>query len=139
MNRLRVVLVISGVLVMAYAVGGALTDPGVKPFGVLSFLVAVLVAHDLLWMPVVLLAGALLTRFATPLWRTLAITVAALLVVAVPLTVAARPADNPSVLPLDYGRNLLLLLAVIAVTGIVAAITSRIRKRMERPADPDGR
>lgn len=57
--RTRVVLIAVGAAVIAYAIGGALADA--QP-GVAVFLLAVLVAHDALWMPAVLAAGALLAR-----------------------------------------------------------------------------
>ncbi|WP_249999154.1 hypothetical protein [Actinoplanes sp. M2I2] len=145
MTRLRAALVGSGALLMAYAVAGALTDPGVKPFGVVLFLAAVLVAHDAVWMPVVLAAGALLGRFVArrhrPVVRAAALMAASLLVVAVPLVVAVRPADNPSVLPLAYGRDLVLTLAALAAgTILVVAFRGlRSRKRTERTAGRDDR
>lgn len=128
MTWLRRALIGFGVLVTAYGIWGVLPEPGV-----LLFLAAVVVAHDLVWMPVVLLAGAFLRR---PVARMAALVAASVLVVGVPLVVAARPADNPSVLPLDYGRNLLAVLAGIAVAGVVFR---RGRKRTERVAGREDR
>ncbi|MDY7089619.1 MAG: hypothetical protein SYR96_31505 [Actinomycetota bacterium] len=131
MTGLRRALIVSGVLVTAYGIWGVLPDPGV-----LLFLAAMVVAHDLVWMPVVLLTGAVLRR---PIARTVALAAASVLVVGLPLVVARRPADNPSVLPLDYGRNLLAVLAGIVVAGALTAGLGRIRKRTERPAGRDDR
>ena len=128
MTLLRRALIGFGVLVTAYGIWGVLPEPGV-----LLFLAAVVVAYDLVWMPVVLLAGAVLRR---PVARMAALVAASVLVVGVPLVVAARPADNPSVLPLDYGRNLLAVLAGIAVAG---AVFRRGRKRTERVAGREDR
>ena len=40
-----------------------------------------------------------------------------------------RRADNPSLLPLDYGRNLAAVLAVIALAAACAVVVSRLRTR----------
>lgn len=60
MSAVRGTLVTIGALTMAYAVAGVLTAAGTHPAGVLIFLVAVLVAHDAIWMPAVLAVVALL-------------------------------------------------------------------------------
>jgi hypothetical protein len=57
--KTRVVLVAAGALLIAYAMIGALTDDQADPIGMAVFLVAVLVGHDLVWMPAVLAAVAL--------------------------------------------------------------------------------
>jgi hypothetical protein len=59
---MRRALVAVGVLVMVFAVAGALTDHDVRRFGVLVFLVGVLVWHDFLVMPVVIAVSALVGR-----------------------------------------------------------------------------
>ena len=64
--RVRAGLVVTGVLIMAYAVTGGLGDRDVRPGGVLLFLAAVLVGHDAVWMPILLAGVSLLAR---P-WRT---------------------------------------------------------------------
>ncbi|GAA2645178.1 hypothetical protein [Paractinoplanes durhamensis] len=53
--RVRVGLVTAGAVLIAYAIVGTLTA---DPIGILVFLIAVLVAHDALWMPAVLLVVA---------------------------------------------------------------------------------
>ena len=52
--RTRVALVAVGAVLIAYAMVGVLTDADADPIGMLVFLLAVLVGHDLLWMPVAL-------------------------------------------------------------------------------------
>jgi len=59
---MRRALVALGVLVMAFAVAGALTDDDVRRFGVVAFLVGVLVWHDLLVMPLVIAGAAVVGR-----------------------------------------------------------------------------
>lgn len=61
--RIRVVLVAVGAVLLAYGIVGALTDADADPIGMAAFLLAVLVIHDLLWMPAV----SLITRG----WKTL--------------------------------------------------------------------
>jgi hypothetical protein len=115
---MRRVLIAVGVVVMGFAVVGALTDDGFDPVGVVVFLGGVVIAHDLVLMPLVLAAGALIERFVPGPART-AVRVAALCglaltVVAAPLVAGfGRVADDPSVLPRPYGRGLLLALALV--------------------------
>ncbi|MBU2663692.1 hypothetical protein KOI35_09250 [Actinoplanes bogorensis] len=120
MTRIRRALIVAGALVTAYGLAGVLFDPGV-----LLFLAAVVVFHDLVWMPVVLAFGALVAR---PVARFVAIVAASVLVVGVPLVVAQPPAGNPSVLPLDYGRNLLFVLAALLAAAVLVAAYRRRRR-----------
>ncbi|MCO8274051.1 hypothetical protein M1L60_25965 [Actinoplanes sp. TRM 88003] len=133
MTTVRRVLIGAGGLVMAYAVIGALTDADLKG-GAYVFLVAVLVAHDAVLLPLTLAAGALIGRFVpvrsrTPVRAALLIGLA-VTVVATPLVLGrGRVADNPSILPLDYGRGLLEIYAAIGLgTGLAWAVR-RIRAR----------
>jgi hypothetical protein len=125
--------------VMGYAVIGALVDLGGRIGGVLLFLVAVLVVHDGIWLPGVLLTDRVLNRVVPERHRrfvkTAAIVTAGVTLPALPLAFGfGRTADNPSALPLDYGRNLaLVLLGVAVATGVVVlsrknSTTSRGRK-----------
>ncbi|MEU1888573.1 hypothetical protein [Micromonospora sp. WMMD987] len=122
--RIRVALVAVGLLTMGYAVVGALVDPDLSPAGVLLFLAGVLVGHDLVWMLGLSAVGALLARFVPhrhrPLARIAAISAATVTVVALPLVLGfGRSPDNPSALPLPYGRNLaVVLLLVVAATAL---------------------
>jgi hypothetical protein len=130
----RITLIASGTLVMAYAVSGALTDKDVK-FGALLFLVGVLVFHDALFLPLTIGAGALLgllvpAGLRTPV-RVAGVISLALTVVALPLVLGrGRVADNPSILPLNYGRGLLVIFAAIWVAAAVAVV---VRRRRVRP------
>jgi hypothetical protein len=58
--RLRVALAAVGVLAIGYGLFGLLATPGNHPVGHALFLTAVLVAHDAVLMPLVLLGGALI-------------------------------------------------------------------------------
>ncbi|MFC4066206.1 hypothetical protein [Actinoplanes subglobosus] len=129
---------------MGYAVAGALHDPDVEPAGVLIFLVAVLLAHDLIWMPAVLATGALLARHVPRRHRPAVITAilcaVSVTVVALPLVLGfGRPPDNPSALPLPYPRNLLAVLLALAVAAVLRRWWVANRKDSERPGEPGGR
>jgi hypothetical protein len=119
----RRALIAGGALVMLYAVGGALFDGEVNKVGVPAFLIAVIVLHDGVFMPVVLGAGALINRLAAPRWRA-SVQVAALVsiavsLVALPLVLGyGREPANPSALPLPYERGLLLILGLIWVFAL---------------------
>jgi hypothetical protein len=140
----RRVLVAAGILIMGYAVTGALLDPDLAPAGVLAFLAGALVVHDLIWMPVVLAVGAVLTRLVPPRRRPVVIaatiSAAAVTIVALPLVLGfGHPADNPSALPSPYGRNLaLVLLGVVAVAALSWRGRAAGRKNSERPGGDDG-
>ncbi len=132
----RRALVAVGALVMAYAVAGALADPDVRPVGQLLFLVGVLVAHDAVLLPVAIGVGALIGRFvpvaARAAVRAAAFVTAALLAVAVPLVLGyGRRPDDPSTLPLDYGRGLAATLVVVWAASLTGAL---VRRRADRRA-----
>jgi hypothetical protein len=124
--RARPVLVAAGVVLMGYAVAGALTDPGVDPAGVLFFLAGVLVAHDVAWMAVTLAAGAVITGLVPARHRAVAraaaISAAAVTVVALPLVPG-------------LGRSVSRDLAVVLLLVAVAAALSAVRKKSERPGE----
>ncbi len=126
---MRRLLIGAGALLMAYAVGGALLDPQVDPVGVTIFLAAVLVAHDVVFLPLVLAAGVPVER---PALRYAGVVGLAVLVVGLPLALGfGRVPDNPSVLPLPYGRNLLLILGLVALAALLPTAARRIRKQSE--------
>ena len=126
MKTVRRTLIASGALVIAYAVSGALNDADVT-FGALVFLVAVLVIHDGLFLPLTIAVGILIgripARLRTPV-RIAAVISLAVTVVALPLVLGrGRVPDNPSVLPLPYGRGLLMIYTIIWATAAVVVLT----------------
>ena len=133
MRTARRTLIASGALVIAYAVSGAVADDDLKA-GALVFLAAVLVAHDGLLLPLVIGAGALIGRILAPgprgPVRVAAVISLAVTIVAVPLVLGrGRVPGNPSVLPLDYGRGLLVVYTLIwATTAVVVAVRHRRRR-----------
>jgi hypothetical protein len=135
-KAVRGTLIAAGALLMGYAVSGALGDTDVT-VGALVFLVAVLVLHDGLFLPLAMGAGLLIDRIPTVLRtpvRAAAVVSLAVTVVALPLVLGVgRVPDNPSVLPLPYGRGLLVIYAVVWSAAAVAAMAGRRRARRHRP------
>lgn len=135
---MRRALIVAGVLTAGYGVGSALLDDDVKLGGVVLFLAAVLVVHDLVLLPAVLGLGALLARFVPPRARA---AVQAAGVVVLPVTLVAlplvlgygRPPDNPSALPLPYGRGLLVVLAAVLAGGLAVHGLRRVLTRRPTP------
>jgi hypothetical protein len=122
---------------MAYAVVGAVTDRSDRIGGHLIFLVAVLLGHDWVLMPLAIAIGALITRAVPRQARAVTATAAyvsgVLVVVALPLVLGlGRRPDDPSALPLNYGRGLLISLAVVWLAA-GATLLYRRRRRSVRP------
>lgn len=93
-------------------------------------------AHDLIWAPaVVVMAAATSFLVPAPARRPVRIGLAfsALLVLVSWPAVRGygRRSNNPSLLPLDYTRNLLLLLGLVWLTVLVA-VTGRRRRTRRR-------
>jgi len=132
MRWVRRALIAAGTGVMAYAVVGLLTDPVTDLPRQLLFLGGVLVAHEAVFLPLVLGAGWLVGRwvpapFRTPV-RTAGIVSLALAVVALPFVLGyGRRPDDPSALPLDYGRGVLILLAIVWAAALGWAAVRWVR------------
>jgi hypothetical protein len=130
----RRLLIAAGVLIMGYAVAGALLDSDVNLVGVPIFLIAVLVLHDGVFLPLVLGAGGLVRRFVPPPWRgavrAAGIISLAVSIVALPLVLGyGRSAGNPSLLPRAYGPALAAVLALVwlVTLGLHGARIRRVR------------
>lgn len=110
-----------GVAAMLWAAYLTLTGgKATNPVGVATWLVAGLVLHDAVLAPAVVAAGWVLARVLPPWLRapvqTGALVVGVLTLASVPLLLGrGRRPDNPSADPLDYPRNLLLVVAVVVV------------------------
>lgn len=118
----RLLLGAAGIAVAGYGAYGLLTDGGANPVGQFVFLGVLLVGHDFVIVPAVILAGVALARWVpavarTPVRAALVVS-AAVSVVALPFIVGAgRIADNPSAFPQSYGRGLAVILAVVWVAA----------------------
>jgi hypothetical protein len=121
---MRRLLIAAGALLMAYAMSGALLDSEVNKAGVAVFLAAVVVAHDGLFMPIVLAAGRVVRSFWVPAVISLPV-----LVVGLPLALGfGRSPDNPSALPLPYARNLIVTVGLIWLSALLARAVRAIRR-----------
>jgi hypothetical protein len=131
---MRAALLVIGLAVTAYGAYGWLTQDGARPLGQLVFLGVLLVTHDFVIVPAVVLAGVALARWVpdvarTPVRAALVVS-AAVTVVALPFVIGAgRIADNPSAFPQHYGRGLAVILAVVwAAAAVWAAVNVRRRR-----------
>jgi hypothetical protein len=116
-----------GAPVMAFGVGGLLTnDHATRPTVWVRWLLEFLVLHDGVFVPLTIAAGFLLTRVAPPRIRP---PVQAAAIVSVTVTLASIPvlggygklANNPSLVPLNYGRNLAIVLGGVWAVALLAA------------------
>lgn len=103
------------------------------PYPVLVWLGGAVLLHDALIGPLVMAAGLLAAALpGRAVVRGALVTGGALLVIALPaLLRPGRPA-NPSVLPLPYGRNLLILLALTAAAALAGVLRARRTARTRR-------
>lgn len=137
------------VSVVRYAVGGlGLVLIGIGAWrvaeqpdlvGVLVWLAGAVVLHDGIIAPLVLGVGLLLVgRSQRGLVRGALIVGGALVFVTLPLLLRPGAAPNPSALPLPYGRNLAVVLAVVAaVAGAIALVRWWRARPQRRPAGDD--
>lgn len=104
----------------------------------LTWFLGGVILHDGVLVPVTLLAGAVLARLLPQLYRGL---VQGALVLSATVTIALLPllsgrgldADDPSQQPLSYGRNLVVVLAIVwAVTAVLV-----LRRVLRAHAKPD--
>ncbi|WP_371477482.1 hypothetical protein [Kitasatospora sp. NBC_00315] len=126
---LRLLTALGGIALMAYGSYGLLHDHYVTdPADVLWWALGGLVLHDGLWLPLVCLVGARVA--GGPVLRAWLIVAATLTAVGLPAVLRAGPdRGNPTLLPLPYLRNLLLLLAATALVALVLAGARLIRRR----------
>ncbi|MFE3032173.1 hypothetical protein ACFXKY_11020 [Streptomyces canus] len=129
---MKVTRVLVGAVGVAFmGVGVSLLTDVRDPTGVLVWLGGAVALHDVLIAPLVLLAGLLLVRGRVrgPV-RGALVVMGALTVVALPVLLRPGRRANASVLPLDYPRNWLIALAVVAtVTALVPAVRALTRRR----------
>ncbi|MEU2078473.1 hypothetical protein [Streptomyces sp. NPDC013489] len=106
------------------------------PVGVVVWLAGAVVLHDGLIAPLVLAVGLLLVgRAERGVLRGALIVAGSLTLVALPLLVRPGAPPNPSALPLPYGRNLVIVLGVVATVVAAAILVRRWRARPQRGSD----
>ncbi len=127
----------AGTAIFAFGLVGLLRDARQTiPGDWLTWTAGGLVLHDAVLVPAVLAAGYVLSRLVAPALRagaqaTLAVC-AAVALTSVPVLLAeGRRADNPSLLPHDYGANLALVLAAILAAGLLLTLV-RARRAASR-------
>lgn len=124
-HTVRRVVVVTGVVVLAIGLRGIITDRFLThPVNWALFFLGGALAHDLLLAPAVAVLGTLARHVPAgvrpPVLGGMVVS-GLLTAVALPVVLGlGKRADNPSQLPLDYHRNLLLLLALVwAVVGLL--------------------
>ncbi|KJK54050.1 hypothetical protein [Streptomyces sp. NRRL F-4428] len=114
---------------MLIGVGGWHLAAQPDPYAVLVWLGGALVLHDVFVAPLVLAAGLLVAAGAAGrAVRAALITAGAVVLVVLPLLLRPGAPPNPSALPLPYGRNLLLVLAAVAVVTLASLLFVRRRQ-----------
>ncbi|HKD96599.1 MAG TPA: hypothetical protein VKB69_03255 [Micromonosporaceae bacterium] len=132
MRTARVLLGLAGAGLLAYGAYGLVAGPDTDPGRQSLWMLAAVVGHDFVLIPLAIGVGWLATRLV-PVWARGAANAALLVtlalgVVAVPFIVKAGTfPDNPSLLPLDYGRGLLVALGATWLAAAVAALVNRHR------------
>jgi hypothetical protein len=136
----RGVLLLGGLALLGFGVQGFLTEPYLdgQRIGVLLWAAGGIVLHDGVWVPLVLLVGALLVRAVPERVRGAVLvgllTAAALTVVGLPAAIRENDHNgNATLLPLPYLRNWLLLLGVVGVAVLIAVVFLLLRTRPRHP------
>ncbi|MEP6658449.1 MAG: hypothetical protein ABJD24_00860 [Acidimicrobiales bacterium] len=134
-SRWFVPCLVSGWLVMGFGVTRALSDSrDAHPFALVVHVVAFDLAHDLLVVPLILVVGwgigrALPAVARGPVRSACAVS-AMFVVVAYPLVRRwGRRPTNSSALPLAYGRNLVLVLAMVWAVALAAIVIRVVHLR----------
>lgn len=108
-----------------------------RPVPWLTFFLGANVLTDLVVAPVVIVVGLLLARVVRPRIRPYVVSglviSGVVLLVGVPLVRGyGRRSDNPSILPLDYTRGLLITLAAVWAAVTLLAIVRERRRPQPR-------
>ena len=126
---------IAGVALFAFGLIGLLRNATqTLPGDWLAWVAGAVVVHDAIVAPLVLACGFLLHRLVPAsarggLQATLAVC-AIVALVSVPVLLAkGRVADNPSLLPHDYPRNLAIVLALVLAAGTLLTLARVARAR----------
>jgi hypothetical protein len=125
----------TGGALIAIGVWGLLWDADLDLLGWAAWFGGAVVVHDAVLVPCVLLVGAATTRLPRSYRRHVQGTLmvgGVVALVALPFVLGmGRRADNPSILPLSYGRNLAVVLAAIVVLAGANALWRRRRRRSD--------
>jgi hypothetical protein len=125
----------AGTAVIAFGLVGALSHSGATdPTQLLTWTVGAAVVHDALLAPVVIAFGLVTARYVPV---TVRVPVRVGLALSGLVTALAWPylrgygyrASNPSALPFQYGRNLVIVLAAIWVSVATATLGRRLLRK----------
>lgn len=128
----RLALGVAGVAAVLFGLRGLLTGGPATDWPVTAtWLLAGVLVHDLVVVPVVAGVGWLLARWlpegVRPVVRGGLVVAATVTVVALPVLNAPGDPRNPSLMPLDYPRNLAVVLGVVGAVTVVLAVHRRWR------------
>ncbi|WP_439689075.1 hypothetical protein ACRQ4C_13965 [Curtobacterium sp. SP.BCp] len=138
MKAARIVLVVLGVLVMAF--GAYVLVTTVRPnriWGLATWLLGAVVLHDAVLSPFVVGAGLLLRRTGRSIraWVLVVVQSAVVLgsvlalVVLPEIAAKAHGQKNPTILPFDYGVRLAIVEGVLLVVVIVVLVVGGLMSR----------
>ncbi len=126
---MRVALVLAGTGLMLVGAWGSVFGEDAAPLRVAALLLAAALVHDLVLAPAVALVGLVVRRLPRRLRSPVQVgLIVGAVVVLVSVPVVGRfgaRADNPSLLPRDYGHGLALVLALVVV-GVLVGIVVRV-------------
>ncbi|AEH07867.1 hypothetical protein FsymDg_0295 [Candidatus Protofrankia datiscae] len=132
---LRVLVVAAGLAAIGYGIHGLVDGrPATNPPNAAAWLIGGIALHDLLVVPATMAAGFVLGRLVPAPYRAVAqgasVVSAAVALASLPLWRGyGGSADNPSVNPLPYGRNLGIVLGLIWACAAVVIICRALHAR----------
>ncbi len=122
-----------GAAMMGWGLYGLLTTASTKPLNWASYFVGGVVAHDLVFLPLLALVVVLALHRVPAPYRSYVqagVLISGLLtLVTLPMMISPGRPDDPSTLPLPYARNLLVALVVVWAAVLVTAVVDRRRSR----------
>lgn len=145
MRATRILLLLLGLGLLA--VGGLVLLQDVSPrryVGILTWLVAALIVHDVIIAPLVFLATLVARRLQRRIPAAVLAIVSCVLVVGGIVTLLAVPeilkkrigTASSSILPLDYGTNLAVFWGAIVLLGAIAVLFYRAMVRRVQKTRP---
>jgi len=138
----RRLLTAAGVGMIAFGAAGLVRHADrTMPLDWATFFFGGLVAHDGFLAPAVMAGGFLVARLVPRRFRptvqgALVVSGALIAVAIPPLSGNGRLANNPSILPQDYGDGLLTALAVVWSLTALLLVRAALRPPPRRPAAP---
>ncbi|MEV0975167.1 hypothetical protein [Microtetraspora glauca] len=132
--------VLGGGLILLGSTGLTLNASQTDPLSVALWFGGGAAVHDLVLVPLVLAVGVPASRLRGP-YRVGLVIAGMLALVSLPVVLGlGRRADNPSQLPLNYGANVAVVLASIALVAVAVDVwTLLLRRRRARTAQPPTR